>query len=213
MTEIVRDAHLKITRLQLGPFGTNSYIVVCNATNESMVVDAPGEADKILRELSGTSPRYIVITHNHGDHIGALAELTERLKVPVAMNPVDAQRKGITPDIELNDGTVVSLGQLDFQVLHTPGHTQGSVCLLHDKYLLAGDTIFPGGPGKTGTPAEFKQLLDTIINKILVLPGDITIYPGHGEPVLVSKAQEEVTVFNSRSHAQDLCGDVLWLSS
>ena len=175
MTDIVQDDNVKLIRLELGLFGTNAYIVICKATGNSMVVDAPAEADTIIGQLAGTSPRYIVITHNHGDHIGALAALKERLKVPVAMNPVDAERVGIVPDIELSDGDVIELGRLKFDVLHTPGHTPGGICLLTDKYLIAGDTILPGGPGKTASPAAFKQIVDSITGRILVLPDDTGI--------------------------------------
>jgi glyoxylase-like metal-dependent hydrolase (beta-lactamase superfamily II) len=177
-----------------------------------MVIDAPGEVDKILLGLTDTSPRYIVITHNHHDHIAALNELTERLKVPVAMNPVDARKIGIVPDIELNDRAVIKLGQLTIRVRHTPGHTPGSISLFVDNYLFVGDTIFPGGPGKTANPAEFRQIIDTITTRILTLPDTTSIYPGHGLPTQVAKAKKELAVFNSRSHAPNLYGDVLWLS-
>ena len=213
MQNVVQGDAARITRLELGPFGTNAYIVVCQATGDSILVDAPGEADKVLSQLAGTKPKYIVITHSHIDHIGALGELRAKLKIPVAIHPKDAVRLPSRPDIELNDGDTIEVGKLKLKVLHTPGHTPGSLCLLVGNYLISGDTIFPGGPGKTGTPADFKQIVKSIESKLFVLPDDTEVYPGHGEATVLGKEKKEFAVFASKPHAPNLCGDVLWLSS
>ncbi|MBM3142053.1 MAG: MBL fold metallo-hydrolase [Chloroflexi bacterium] len=213
MTDVALDSNVRITRLELGPFGTNAYIVVCQATGDSIVVDAPGEADKVLSQLAGTKPKYIVITHTHIDHIGALEELRAKLKIPVAVHPKDAARLPSRPDIELNDGDIVEVGKLKLKVLHTPGHTPGSLCLLVGKYLIAGDTIFPGGPGKTGRPADLKQIVKSIETKLFVLPDDTEVYPGHGDATVLGKEKKEFAAFASKPHDSNLCGDVLWLSS
>jgi hydroxyacylglutathione hydrolase len=210
---VVQDSAVRITRLELAPFGTNAYIVVCQATGDSMLVDAPGEADKILSQLAGTKPKYIVITHSHIDHIGALEELRARLKIPVAIHPRDAARLPSHPDIELSDGDIIEVGKLKIKVLHTPGHTPGGVCLLLGKYLISGDTIFPGGPGKTGTPADFKQIVESVESKLFVLSDDTEVYPGHGDATVLGKEKKEFAVFASKPHDPKLCGDVLWLSA
>jgi glyoxylase-like metal-dependent hydrolase (beta-lactamase superfamily II) len=97
------------------------------------------------------------------------------------------------------------------EVIHTPGHTPGSLCFLCEKYLLSGDTIFPGGPGKTGSPEEFQEIVESLQKKIFVLPEDVKIYPGHGNPTVLKKEKEEFAAFSARSHDPGLCGDVLWL--
>jgi hydroxyacylglutathione hydrolase len=213
MTTLVNDKDIRIEQLQLGPWGTNAYIVVCQETNDSLVVDAPADADKIVQTLQGTNPRYILLTHDHFDHTGALDELRSRLKIPLAAHEADSRRLNSPPEILLKDGDSITLGNLKLEVLHTPGHTPGGLCFKVGKHLLAGDTIFPGGPGKTATPGAFKQIVESITKKIFTLPDDTGIYPGHGETTTVARAKEEYAAFTSRPHQADICGDVLWLSS
>jgi len=212
IAKLVQDSAVTIIRLELGPFGTNAYMVVCHKTGDSVVVDAPGEADEIVKQLADTNPKYILITHNHFDHIVALEELKSKLKVPVAAHPKDAGGLPSRPEIELNDGDTIEVGKLKIRVLHTPGHTPGSLCLLVGRYLISGDTIFPGGPGKTGTPADFKQVVKSIESKLFVLPDDTEVYPGHGDATVLGKEKKEFAIFASKPHNPNLCGDVLWLS-
>ena len=213
MTTVVKDENLQIDRFSLGPFGTNCYILSCRKTGESVLVDTPAEGDKILRQLKGSDPRYIIITHNHLDHLGAFSEVTAELNIPVAIHPEDAKKLPSQPEILLKNGDSISFGKVSLKVLHTPGHTPGSICLLTGKYLISGDTIFPGGPGKTGSPAALRQIIESLSEKIFTLPEDTRIYPGHGDSTLLGKEKTEFEVFSSRDHDPSLYGDVLWLSS
>ena len=213
MASVVKDDNIQIERLQLGPFGTNAYVLTCQQTRDSVVIDAPAEADKIIENLKGTNPRYILLTHNHMDHIGALAELRSRLIIPLAAHTSDAAGLAPPPEIQLNDGDTVSFGNIKLEVRHTPGHTPGSLCFKTGKYLLSGDTIFPGGPGKTSSPANFQQIIKSITSKIFPLDDDTQVYPGHGDSTVLKKEKEEFAVFSSRPHSPTLCGDVLWLSA
>lgn len=213
MAIVAKDDALQIERLELGSFGTNAYIVICQKTGDSVLIDAPAEPSTIIDRLKSTNPKYILLTHNHMDHIGALAELRARLKVPLAVHGLDARNLLSPPEILLSDGDTVSLGNLKFEVLHTPGHTPGSLCFKVGCYLISGDTLFPGGPGKTRLPSDFKQIIKSITERILVLPDDMRLYPGHGDFTVLKKAKDEFAIFSSRPHNPDLCGDVLWLSS
>ena len=213
MALVVNDNDIRIERMELGPYGTNTYIVVCRKTGESLVVDAPGSASEIIERLNETQPRVILLTHDHMDHTGVLASLRSQLKVPLATHLENSYQLKTPPEIVLNDGNTLSLGNFIIEVLHTPGHTPGSLCFKIGKYLFAGDTIFPGGPGRTKSPNDFQQILGSITGTIFRLPDDTVIYPGHGLETTVKKTKEEYAVFASRPRHPDLCGDVLWLSS
>ena len=203
---------LQIEQLQLGPFGTNAYILLCSETKESVIVDAPAEADKILARLKDTTPRYILLTHSHVDHIGAMTQLRQELKIPLAAHAADADVLSPPPEIMLEDGGTIDFGKIRMTVSHTPGHTPGSLCFITSRHLLSGDTLFPGGPGRTNTPADFARIVKSITEKIFTLDNNTQVYPGHGEPTTLKKEKEEFTTFSSRSHRPGLCGDVLWLS-
>jgi len=213
MNVVVKDNSIQIEQLDLGPWGTNAYIVTCLETRDSVLIDAPAEASTIIKRLTGTNPKYILLTHSHFDHIGALAELRSKLGVPLAVHAADSSLLPSPPEMLLEDGNTLSVGKIKLEVLHTPGHTLGSVCFKVGKYLISGDTIFPGGPGKTGSPDNLKQIIKSIAEKIMVLGDDTKIYPGHGEATTLGKEKQEFAVFSSRTHDPHLCGDVLWLSS
>jgi glyoxylase-like metal-dependent hydrolase (beta-lactamase superfamily II) len=204
--------NIEIKRLELGPWSTNAYVIICLKTGDSVLIDAPSDANIIMKSLQGTSPKYILLTHTHIDHIDALSELRPKLKAPLATHAADSTRLQTPPDILLNDGDVVSFGKVKLEVLHTPGHTPGSLCFKIDKCLLSGDTIFPGGPGRTGSPADLRQIIKSITDKILVLPDDTEILPGHGDFTTVKKERDEFSIFSARPHDPNLCGHVLWCS-
>lgn len=213
MTSVVKDDRIQIEKLELGPFGTNAYILICRNTAQSVVVDAPADAGKILQLLKETSPQYILITHNHMDHTGALSDLKSTLGVPIAAHPADAGRLPVSADQMLNDGDVITFGDVHLSVLHTPGHTAGSICFLTGNYLIAGDTIFPDGPGKTGSPADFKKIVESLTGKIFVLPDDTQIFSGHGKSTILGKERQAFEAFSARPTDPNICGDVLWAAS
>ena len=186
---------LEVTKLTLGPHDNNVYVVACRRTGDSVVIDASHDAARIVAATAGTTPRAILLTHGDADHIDALVALRGQLGVPVGIHPDDAGRLPAPPDFTLGDGQEVAVGEGTLRVIHTPGHTPGSVCFLLDGTLIAGDTLFPGGPGATrGDRDRFAQIIASIRDKLFVLPDETVVRPGHGA---------DTTIGAERPHLQE----------
>ncbi|SFH46901.1 Glyoxylase, beta-lactamase superfamily II [Tindallia magadiensis] len=181
-----------------GPLQVNTYLVTDDKTSECIVIDPGGEATEIIAmaDKKGWKITKIVLTHGHGDHIGGLDQLKKELNVPIYIHEKDApmiedgQRNftammgdvvEISADHFLADGDTIELGNSVVNVIHTPGHTQGGICLLADKMLFSGDTLFMHSIGRTDLEGgNLFQLLGSIKNKLLVLDETIRVFPGHG---------------------------------
>jgi glyoxylase-like metal-dependent hydrolase (beta-lactamase superfamily II) len=167
-------------RSVVGPLANNVYVVECLTTGASVVVDAAAEPDVLVEELAPFKPSAILTTHGHGDHIGAVGRLQQE-GMTFALHPADQFMVAIEADRSLTEGPFVC-GDLDIEVLATPGHTPGSVCFAVDGILITGDTLFPGGPGATRFPySDFDQIIESIRTKLFVLDPATPFFPGHGE--------------------------------
>ncbi|MDJ0111126.1 MBL fold metallo-hydrolase, partial [Rhodococcus erythropolis] len=140
-----------ITKMSVGPMDNNTYLVVCSATGKSLLIDAANEADKIIALIEQEAPVFdsIVTTHQHGDHWLALQDVHAATKVPTAAHPLDAEVLPVTPDVLLEDGDKVTVGNLSLDVIHLSGHTPGSIALALTEpngqvHLFTGDSLFPG---------------------------------------------------------------------
>jgi len=188
---------MQVTKLTLGPMDNNVYVVVCPHTNESLVVDASHDAARIVAATEGTTPRYILLTHGDGDHIDVLQELRGRLAVPVGIHEADADRLPASADFFITDGQDISVGDITLHAIHTPGHTPGSLCfhIASGETLLAGDTLFPGGPGAThGDKDRFARIIASVRDRLFVLPDDTSVRPGHGN---------DTTIGTEKPHLQE----------
>ena len=215
MPLIADDGKRRIERLAVSPYNANAYLVICAETRESVLIDAPGRADLLLARLEGTRPKSLLITHEHFDHTGALPALRSKLGVPVAAHAADADGLPVKPDILLGHEDRVTVGNLELNVIHTPGHTPGSLCfhLPPQLHLFAGDTLFPGGPGRTGCPADFRAVVASIRDRLLSLPDETAVHPGHGDPTTIGACRAEFEDFASRAHPPELHGEVRWRES
>ena len=205
------DGELKITKINMGPYNNNGYIVICPETNEGVIIDTPAEPEKLLGAIGDVQIQSILITHKHQDHLLGFDEITGAVQVPVGIGTDDADGLPRPPQLDLKDGMVIKFGNQEMTVLDTPGHTEGATCFLIGKHLFSGDTLFPGGPGKTRSPEALQQVIDSITKKLLVLPDDTAVYPGHGDDTTIGKAREEYQVFASKPRDPGLFGDVAWL--
>ncbi len=193
-----------IKRVEVGPFASNCYIVGSESTKEGMIIDPGDDARQILENINqlGLDIKLIVLTHGHVDHIGALKEVKEATGAEVCVHSGDSgflQERPMStvfgtsypslpaPDRLLQGGDSIDVGDLHFLVLHTPGHTPGGVSLLGHGVVFTGDTLFNYGIGRTDFPGgSHSQLLDSIHTKLMILPDNTVVYPGHGPESSIS---------------------------
>ena len=185
---------------------TNCYIVQDEKSKETMVIDPAGDVDKIVEMLDilNANLKYIYLTHCHGDHFGGVKELKERKGGKILAHRNTAENL-LDPNISLttyigleglviqvdsrvDDGDLIHLGNLEFRVIHTPGHTSGGSCLYceEEKLLFSGDTLFRGTWGRTDVPTgNFEDVINSITKKLMILPDETIVYPGHGKSTMI----------------------------
>ena len=190
---------------------TNCYIVEDEESKETMVIDPGGEPEKIidmLNTLGINELKYIYLTHCHGDHFGGILELKKQKGGKVLIHRDDAEglynqaisltyyigMDDITleADSRVDDGDIIHLGNLEFKVIHTPGHTKGGTCLYckEQALLFSGDTLFKGTWGRTDLPtSSFPDIIASITNKLATLPDETIVYPGHGKSTRIKEEE------------------------
>jgi glyoxylase-like metal-dependent hydrolase (beta-lactamase superfamily II) len=197
----------------VGPWPMNCYIVICETTRVSAIIDPGADAETILAQTTGTRVEHILITHGHPDHLGALAEIKMVTGAPIYIRPADAQKFGVAFDIPLQDGQHIAVGALRLRAIHTPGHTPGATCFdLGDGRVIVGDTIFVGGPGKTWSPKEFAAQMHTLQTIVFTWPDETVFYPGHGPAGKIGIERPAFEAFTAHGWPADLFGDVTWES-
>ena len=195
-----------VERMPLGIYGTNCYIVACDETKEAMVIDPGGDANAIIEKAKELSliVKYIAVTHGHGDHIGGLIELKDKTGALIVIHEgdqellIDAEKnystqmtmENIEADADklLQDGDILQVGQLSIEVIHTPGHTKGGICLKAEDCLFSGDTLFNRSIGRTDLPGgSLDEIMTSIKNKLMILDEDVKVFPGHGSATTIGK--------------------------
>ncbi|HEY5881031.1 MAG TPA: MBL fold metallo-hydrolase [Nakamurella sp.] len=201
-------ADITITKLSVGPMDNNAYLLVCRHTGEGVLIDAANDADRILALLdAGSAPtplRGVVTTHRHWDHHGALPDVAKATGARTFAGREDAAELPVTVDEPLDNGAAVALGDCSLEVIALRGHTPGSVALLYRDpkghgHLFTGDSLFPGGPGKTNSPEDFASLMDDLEARVFgVLPDDTWVYPGHGDDTTLGRERASLPEWRAR---------------
>ena len=192
-----------IRKLVVGPLSSNCYIVGSESTSEGMIIDPADEAENIMKTVRdlGLKIKVIVLTHGHPDHLGALKPVQEATGAEVAAHSDDAEwvkKQPLSmvfgpaypapdaPDRLLGEGDIIDIGNLRFSIIHTPGHTPGGICLLGQGVLFSGDTLFNSGVGRYDLPGgDYEQLMNSLRKKLMPLPEETIVYPGHGPDTTV----------------------------
>jgi len=180
-------------------------------TRESVIVDPGADHDVLINKLNSTNLKHILITHGHGDHVGAVDAIKTYKDVPVWIHPADAEKFSIQIDLPLNDGGCIEFGSVKLKIIHTPGHTPGMCSFfIDDEHVLVGDTIFIGGPGKTWSAGEFRTTMDTLTNIVFKWPDNIEFFPGHGSSGIIGIEKVKFMKFLQKGYPDNLFGDVTW---
>lgn len=183
---------LTITKMSVGPMDNNTYLVTCRRTGDALLVDAANDSERIVDLLGYDDQRprlrTIVTTHQHGDHWQALGSVAGQNGCYTVAHPDDAEGLPVPPDRLVEHGETIQVGESALEVIHLRGHTPGSIALLYrdpvgHPHLFTGDSLFPGGPGKTTTKADFTSLMDDLEQRVFNtdLTDDTWFYPGHGD--------------------------------
>jgi len=196
-------AELIVTKVAVGPMDNDAYLLRCRRTGEQLLIDAADDALTLLQLVNGSLAR-VVTTHRHGDHWQALAAVAQATGARTAAHSADAPGIPVPTDESLTDGASVRVGDCALTAIHLVGHTPGSIALLYDDpdgepHLFTGDSLFPGGPGRTGSPADFTSLLDDLQAKVFDrLPDETWVYPGHGRDTTLGAERPHLNEWRAR---------------
>jgi glyoxylase-like metal-dependent hydrolase (beta-lactamase superfamily II) len=214
MTEAYSDAQVSIELLaDLGSYGNNAYILRPADGGPATVIDVPEGSEAVIEALADTPVERIVVTHHHFDHWAGFDVVRAHTDAPVFAG---AEETNLEPsrDVQLlAQDAAFTVGDASVRVIHTPGHTPGSICLHVGSAVLTGDTLFPGGPGRSGSPEALQQEIASITSRLYPLADETRVLPGHGASTTIGESKAEYEIFASREHPSGLQGDVLWLEA
>jgi glyoxylase-like metal-dependent hydrolase (beta-lactamase superfamily II) len=194
---------LSVTKLAVGPMDNNAYLLRDLRTGEALLIDAAAEAGRLIELIGDTPVVRIVTTHKHADHWQALAEVQAATGAAVAAHPIDAEEIPVTVTEPVEHGDTVRAGDIELTVIHLRGHTPGSIALRYDAaaepHLFTGDSLFPGGPGKTANPADFTSLMNDLEQRVFdQLPDPTWVYPGHGNDTTLGAERPHIPEWRAR---------------
>jgi glyoxylase-like metal-dependent hydrolase (beta-lactamase superfamily II) len=199
---------ITISKISVGPMDNNAYLLLCRHTDEAVLIDAANDADRLvdlLAQAPGTPPlRAVITTHSHRDHWQALSAVAEQTAATVYAGAADADAIPVRTDVRLGHGDTVPVGDCSLEVIALRGHTPGSIALLYTdpagtSHLFTGDSLFPGGPGKTSSSETFTSLMDDLESRVFDrLPDETVVYPGHGDDTTLGAERPHLAEWRAR---------------
>jgi glyoxylase-like metal-dependent hydrolase (beta-lactamase superfamily II) len=196
----------------LGPFDNNAYVIGDDTSKEAVIIDMPSGSAEVLTAVKqgGWRVKGILLTHSHGDHWSDYKLVKDDTQAPLMAHEAERGVLGERIDAPVADGQTLSVGPFFIRAVHTPGHTPGSTCYSVGRFVFVGDVVFPGGPGRTQTPADLQQSIRSITTRLYDFPDETEVLTGHGDGTTIGASKAEYAEFASREHPADLCGDVTW---
>ncbi|MGZ8718197.1 MAG: MBL fold metallo-hydrolase [Aeromicrobium sp.] len=195
---------LTITKVEVGPMGNNAYLLRCNLTGEQVLIDAANDAGTLLALIGDGGLSKVITTHQHGDHWQALEEVVAATGAETIAGEADADALPVPVTTRVNDSARIQVGSCELEVIHLVGHTPGAIALLYDDpdgfaHLFTGDSLFPGGVGKTWAPEDFVTLIDDVESKVFDrLPDDTWVDPGHGSDTTLGAERPHLAEWRER---------------
>jgi glyoxylase-like metal-dependent hydrolase (beta-lactamase superfamily II) len=199
----LRDGPLIVRKRSVSEMDNNVYAIACAETRWALVVDAADDAPRIRAMLDGLTPLAVVQTHGHWDHVRAWVDLAADPGLEVWGHAGDVTRYPLAPDRLLEDAQIIAVGTLAVEVLHVSGHTDGSLCLLvagaQHRWLFTGDTLFPGGHGRTATTEDHVRIMDGLEARVFGRLDDTTrVLPGHGDGTTLGAERPHLDAWRAR---------------
>ncbi len=197
-------AELILTKVSVSEMDNNVYLLRSRETGEQLLIDAADDAATLLQVVGDTGLRTVVTTHQHWDHHRALAAVVDATHAETVAGAEDADHLPVPVTRRVSDGDVVTVGDSRMEVIHLVGHTPGSIALLYDDpdgtpHLFTGDSLFPGGPGRTTSPEDFQQLISDLERKVFDrLPDETWVYPGHGDDTTLGAERPSLAEWRAR---------------
>lgn len=191
------DEEMLVDKVVVGSLDNNVFLLVDRATQTSVIIDAASDSATIIAMAEGTEVQAVLTTHGHWDHVGAAVAVSESLEVPVYIGAEDRELAKLPGAEDLAAGPM-TLGGLDLEIIATPGHTPGSRCIKIGHLIFTGDTLFPGGPGATRSPEDFKTIMHSLDTKLFTQADRTLILPGHGLDTTIGAERTFVEEWRAR---------------
>ena len=198
---------LTVTKIAVGPMDNNAYLLRCTSTGQGLLIDAANEAGRLMEMIGDTPVGTIVTTHRHADHWQALPEVQTRTGAVVVAHPADADELPVQVGRRAQDGEVLAFGDCAVSLVHLRGHTPGSLAVVYDAggrladspHVFTGDSLFPGGVGKTNSAADFNSLITDVTERLFGrLPDATWVYPGHGNDTTLGAERPHLDEWRAR---------------